>query len=138
MAGHRDPRRSLIMYRRYGPPIIALAFLVILGVLILLYYGVVWALFPVVLCAAAILVLVYVLSQGGLRFVREIIYSIVEPIDTRPPPYQANQPYVVPDRTHPPQGYTPPLPGRCRYCGGQLYQGRPNCPHCGEMVHGPP
>ena len=27
-----------------------------------------------------------------------------------------------------------PVPGRCRVCGGTLFLGRPNCPHCSSSV----
>ncbi len=138
MALDRDPRQSLIRKRLYWALFCALAILVMIAVAILLSYGVVFALFPVVLAAAAILVIFYFLSQGGLRVVKDAIQEVAGDIDPRPPSYQMNQPYGNPYGTHPPQGYAPPPPGRCRYCGGQLYQGHPNCPHCGELVHGPP
>ncbi len=106
-----------------------------IAVAILLSYGVVFALFPVVLAAAAILVIFYFLSQGGLWVVKDAIRSIAGDIDPSPPPFQTNQPYVDPYRTHPPQGYAPPVPGRCRYCGGHLYQSHPNCPQCGAAQY---
>ncbi len=40
--------------------------------------------------------------------------------------------------TYPPRTYSRDEPGKCPECGGTLFIGRSNCPHCGEMVLGPP
>ena len=42
-------------------------------------------------------------------------------------------PYPAPSIRAP----TRPEPGTCANCGGKLFLGRENCPHCGTVVHGP-
>ena len=59
-------------------------------------------------------------------------YTPMEP-DPRATP--RGQPAVLDmPRTYPPHVYSKEEPGKCVECGGTLFIGRTNCPHCGTPV----
>ncbi len=58
-------------------------------------------------------------------------YSPMYPDSTFKSPYDA---YTDHTYTYPPKPTGRPEPGRCVECGGKLFLGRANCPHCGTPV----
>ena len=64
---------------------------------------------------------------------REVVYkfSPMQPDPVSTPPYQT---YPTPAYSYPPIPTGRPEPGRCVECGGKLFLGRENCPHCGTAV----
>ena len=52
-------------------------------------------------------------------------------------PTSRGKAYTNPYPPPPPRPPMRPEPGTCTHCGGKLFLGRENCPHCGAKVHGP-
>ena len=64
---------------------------------------------------------------------RGIAYEY-SPMHTYPVPTAPYQTYPAPTYSYPPISTGRPEPGRCVECGGKLFLGRENCPHCGTPV----